>query len=272
MKSWSLVFFFPFLIHEDITSVITLLKPTQWIKYSKMTIVSLPTEVGFGDDWEDTTREVIPKGDTPKVAITSNKDVYNKTFSSDNHVKGKRGEACYDKAKDIAKRCMPGLKVYNLFKDNQQHSRPDRIDVFYYKHQRIGILAAEIHNHAQHYISSHEWVEENDLNKFDGVQADKKVSAGSFRYGQKSKERMKRKRIDCWDVLPDQILSDDDIKGMAIFLAAMITAWILEATRENIEQQSRNQLSPSYPLGVYNRFFIPTNHSCARWLEEVGDG
>ena len=196
-------------------------------------------------------------------------EVNNNFYSSDNHVKGKRGEACYDRAKKMAKRCMPGLKHYNFFKDNQQHARPDRIDIFFYKHQRVGILAAEIHNHAQHYISSHEWVEENDINKFDGVQADKKVSAGSFRYGQKSKEDMKAKRIDCWNVLPDQILNDEDVKGMTKFLAAMITAWILEVYRELMTPHSSCM---NMDIGVYNRYPVFANYFTRKWLEEVKDG
>ena len=210
----------------------------------------------------------------PKSAASrrqsGNKDqVSNKTFSRDNHVKGKRGERCFDRAKYMAKRCLPGLKIFNLYKDNQQHSLPDRIDIFFYKHQRIGILAAEIHNHAQHYISSAEWVEQNDINKFEGVQADKKVSAGSFRYGQKSKEGMKSKAIDCWDVLPYQIRSDEDVKGMAIFLCAKLTEWILEVIRDLMTPHSSCM---NMDIGVYNRYPVFANYFTRKWLEEVKDG
>ena len=80
-------------------------------------------------------------------------------------------EYAYDCACEFIENFFPGIRVENIYKDNKQHSLPDRIDVFSVHGVEI-VIAAELKNYRQDYVSSRKCVYRNVVKRFNNVSAD----------------------------------------------------------------------------------------------------
>jgi len=190
------------------------------------------------------------------------------------HELGEIGEAVIDEG--IARLNRIGkweLRIICIYKDNRQHSHPDRVFFVHYKH-RFYVLAIEAHNHHQHYVSPTSWVQRNDINKFRGVMAHKKVSFGSYRYSKRGRASLRKRVIDDWRI-PNAIETREAFwEAVGAFLIYM--AFWLRSLDSSIKALSLSSLKVLLSPKVNNRSVNSGNIrgiiSPAKWWQEASDG
>ena len=172
-----------------------------------------------------------------------------------------------------------GFTYRILYRDFNQHKKPDLIVMVWYKHQ-LYFVGIECHNYHVHYPVVPSWAKKNGTDKFEhvGVKLDLKVIIGSPQYTKSSVELIQRHGLKFWE-LPDAVEDNEGFEEAEKMVMAYIINW-LDRLDTNLDTKGLKTtcglstiLGTSYSVNTRYALLPDYHHKVMYgWLEEVDDG